>query len=781
MRKYLPPVSLSTALFAAITMMAWAPASAWGAVTVGREGGGVVLKNGSVQVSVAADGAVSAGAVRDDKLLPMLSSGRSAPMRDGRELLAGAKPTLSVKDVTDGIGAGKAAELTYAIQGAQVRAVYVVYDQGEFFTSEVFITASGGAFATNSIRVLAGQLSLGEGEIRAVTHDKQWEATVRVLQDNNSDFFAALYNRQAKVGAVLGALTPEAESKIRCKAGSAVEFEMLAVYAGPGAGELRVAPGKTARSGAYIVALPGNIFEGLEGYGLAARKYNDIKLYRPIPCGWCSWDAYDNGVTERNILDSVDTIKKLRLTEYGFNVLQIDDGWQRGWRRSGDWQPVPTRFPNGIKPLTAAANAVGVTLGLWIGPFTDEDSVDKSKRNYAPMSHPEFSSRNNRGQPSGQYDLSMPEFKQFLGETMKEFTQDWGARYVKADFLAWNYSVEKDKSLPHHDIYRNALKAMRAGMAPDTYFMTCISHEWKCIGIADSQRIGGDVKSNWNGINPTIRCAGPLYFTNGNLWWGDPDQLHVGGSVDKEGKQRGLTMDQARAWAAMIALYGSVTLTGDRMTELSPERMRLFTQCMPSTGLTARPIDLFDVLTNRSPERHSSLWALKVAKPFGDYHVLGLFNWTTSGSQTRNVNLADLGFKPADSAVVYDYWQEKLLPVVKGDGVLTVDVPSSSCQLLAVHKLTGQPAFLSSDRHLTAGAVDVTDARFDANTSTLSGASTALVKGVEFRYAVYVPTGRKIQSATFDGQPANVTMAGENLAILRFTPSKPAIQWNVKF
>jgi hypothetical protein len=88
------------------------------------------------------------------------------------------------------------------------------------------------------------------------------------------------------------------------------------------------------------------------------------------------------------------------------------------------------------------------------------------------------------------------------------------------------------------------------------------------------------------GIEPTIRCAGPLYFTNGNFWWADPDQLHVGGEVDKAGKQHGLMLDQARAWATRIALCGSVTLTGDRLDRLDANRMKLLTQCLPSTGRT---------------------------------------------------------------------------------------------------------------------------------------------------------------------------------------------------
>jgi hypothetical protein len=88
---------------------------------------------------------------------------------------------------------------------------------------------------------------------------------------------------------------------------------------------------------------------------------------------------------------------------------------------------------------------------------------------------------------------------------------------------------------------------------------------------------------------------------------------------------------------------------------------------------------------------------------------------------------------------------------------------------------------ISSDRHLTAGLVDVADAAYDAAQQTIRGRSASLVGGVPFRYAFYVPDGMRVSQAVFDGQPAEVKMAGANLAIVTFSPSKARIQWSVKF
>ena len=78
--------------------------------------------------------------------------------------------------------------------------------------------------------------------------------------------------------------------------------------------------------------------------------------------------------------------------ELGVDVIQIDDGWQKGrsknsgrkdagtggaWGnfRAADpefWRPDPVRFPQGLEPVVAAAKARGMGFGLWFGP----DSTD---------------------------------------------------------------------------------------------------------------------------------------------------------------------------------------------------------------------------------------------------------------------------------------------------------------------------------------------------------------------------------------------------------------------
>ena len=207
----------------------------------------------------------------------------------------------------------------------------------------------------------SGRLDLGPGEVRVLRNEAMWNSKVKVLADKagKSTFASTVYNRQTRQGAVLGALTADAASEITTsQQGGAVEFAMSAIY-GDKKRNLQVAPARRSAPARSPSSCRGRSSTGLEAYGAAVKQYNDIKLYRPIPCGWCSWDCLGWSMQEKQVYDTIEVIRKLRLAEYGFNVMQIDDGWQRGWRCSGDWQFNATRFPHGIRPFAEQAPRAG--------------------------------------------------------------------------------------------------------------------------------------------------------------------------------------------------------------------------------------------------------------------------------------------------------------------------------------------------------------------------------------------------------------------------------------
>ena len=97
----------------------------------------------------------------------------------------------------------------------------------------------------------------------------------------------------------------------------------------------------------------------------------------------------DARICESFMMKEVEAAAKL-----GIDVVQIDDGWQKGrtansaaakgkgvwdgyWASDPEfWKADPVRFPNGLKVLTDALAAKGMGLGLWFGPDSSHDAAN---------------------------------------------------------------------------------------------------------------------------------------------------------------------------------------------------------------------------------------------------------------------------------------------------------------------------------------------------------------------------------------------------------------------
>lgn len=102
----------------------------------------------------------------------------------------------------------------------------------------------------------------------------------------------------------------------------------------------------------------------------------------------------DARINEQFIQQEITAAKRL-----GIDVLQIDDGWQKGrsknsasrqardagvwnnfWEQDPQfWDSDPARFPRGLSPLTDEAAQAGVKLGLWFAPDSSNSLANWQK------------------------------------------------------------------------------------------------------------------------------------------------------------------------------------------------------------------------------------------------------------------------------------------------------------------------------------------------------------------------------------------------------------------
>ena len=105
---------------------------------------------------------------------------------------------------------------------------------------------------------------------------------------------------------------------------------------------------------------------------------------------------------------------------------------------------------------------------------------------------------------------------------------------------------------------------------------------------------------------------------NNILWWCDPDTLLVGEAP----------IETARLATAVVALPGQMMFAGDKLAELTPERMRLLQQALPVCDVKA--LDLYPIF------ELTPVWDLKIKRP-----LRGVGRGVTLQFQRRGANSRD--------------------------------------------------------------------------------------------------------------------------------------------
>ena len=112
-------------------------------------------------------------------------------------------------------------------------------------------------------------------------------------------------------------------------------------------GRMTLKPGDEAESELFAIGYFDDVRVGMEAWADAVAKWNKIKL-PPQPCGYCTW--YHAGSSNEKAMVKQTEIAAKELAPYGFNFLQIDDGWQDGVSQE---RPAEEFYPRaGRRPLS---------------------------------------------------------------------------------------------------------------------------------------------------------------------------------------------------------------------------------------------------------------------------------------------------------------------------------------------------------------------------------------------------------------------------------------------
>ena len=498
------------------------------------------------------------------------------------------------------------------------------------------------------------------------------------------------------------------------------------------------------------------------------------------PTGWMSWNVYfDTAGEEENLAEA--RVGAEQLKPFGLAIWHIES-WQDNSAQlpvsnfsNLNLKPSLEKFPHGMKWLAEEIRKLGFVPGIWTVPFGTGNAEFYE-------AHKEWFLHNPDGTPmsnwSGTYvlDPSQEVVRAHMEEMHRVMSQEWGYEYFKIDGMSGanrGYSAHfyempdvraAFKNPEVEGPFRLCVEALRRGIGDHAVWLACQGHysgpEAAC---ADAGRTGSDIvhwrkPPGWNNYLDQARITLNQIFVNNILWWCDPDTLLVGEAP----------IEMARLATAVVALPGQMMFAGDKLAELTPERMRLLQQALPVCDV--RPLDLYPIY------ELVPVWDLKIKRPFGEWDVVSLFNF---GEEARTIEtgIETLGLAEG-SYIFYDFWTGQWGETSEKLGR---ELPPHSNALLAVHRAAAHPQFLSTDRHITQGGVSLEALEWDDASKTLSG-TARVVGGFPDKLVFRVPDGYSLTAATANGAAISHGMSATGLLEITLAGEEShSVAWSLRF
>ena len=696
---------------------------------------------------------------------------------------AGDGAAARIIDCRDALGQGKAIEVRRAGAAQTVR----LYEGLPFVCTSVTIgNKSKQPIVVKDLAPFSASVSAGDPA--AGGRFFGCDGLAPADKEKTSYSFLAVVRPADRGGAVAGWLTHNRGSGVVTgrPQGKSVALEARSEY-----GRLLVPPGGSADGETLAVGWFDDALAGLEAYADAVARANAITL-RKCPSGYCTW-YHARALDQDRMAELAKFCRDRKLTDFGLDFLQIDDGWQIGSRDFTAHNP-KGKYPRGMKETADAIRAAGLTAGIWFIPFGW--SVIKAP---ALAGHPDWFVHRDDGKvysvkwAGDCLDMTHPAARAFLAGVVSRMCREWGYKYIKIDGL-WSGmaasilypspayrpdglgdAVFHDPAKTNVEAYRDGLKLVREAAGKDVYILGCnIAQNMRTLGasfgLVDAMRVGADIGAKWSSITRTaVPQAARLYFFNHRVWHNDPDCLML---------RDPLTLDQARAWGSMISLAGDLNVVSEWLPGLPPEKLDVVRRTMPNAGVCGRPIDLFE---RPLPE----VWHLRGGQGEAARDIVGLFQWDAAAPGKIVLDLAKAGLAagPQDRYVGFDFWENEFVPefAVRRE----FEMRPSSCRVIALVRAAGRPQLVSTSRHVTQGLVDVAALEWNGARNVLAGRSR-VVAGDPYELRI-TTGGYKAASAAVSaadaaaGISADLKADGPNVRILIKSPATREVAWEAVF
>ncbi|MGH3155357.1 MAG: alpha-galactosidase D, partial [Streptosporangiaceae bacterium] len=471
----------------------------------------------------------------------------------------------------------------------------------------------------------------------------------------------------------------------------------------------------------------------------------------------------------------------------GYDYVNIDDFWYNCPGSQGPdvdsygrWVTNASEFPpgpdgeNGIQAVASYVHSLGLKFGLYVTPGISEQAVSQNTpvlgTSYTADEIATTTSENNYN-CGGMVGLnySSPGAQDFVDSWADEFAS-WGVDYVKLDGVgdsdiddvqAWSTALQQT-GRPIHLELSNSLDIANAATWAQ------YSNGWRTGGDIECYCGSGGSSyplTDWSNVQSRVAQVAQWQPYGGPGAFNDYDSIEVGNGPTDDG----ITDPEAQSQLSLWAMAASPLILGVDLTSLNSTELGY----LKNTSVIAVDQDGIDA---RRIVSNVSQQVFAKTEQNGDV-ILGLFNYSGSGSQTVTVSLAAAGIQ--GSATATNLWTGasagtlsgtysvtlgagavqllKLVPVGGTAGAATYQAASSANTLAGGAVVAGCNACLGGQKvgyvgnggtltfndvtASTAGSYQVQIGYLDGTSGTVGRSATISVNGSAVQTLTFTPTG----------------------------------------
>lgn len=544
-------------------------------------------------------------------------------------------------------------------------------------------------------------------------------------------------------------------------------------------------------------------FKSLENYGLAMRKANNAKpnMYDfPTLCGWLvSQEEYGDGKPRNNspaLVNQVRIAKKEGFMNYTPVAVRLEpDGYcyenfgntPQGWWNNGHWSDTSRGTPALMKPYETFGKFDAAVKSLGGIPFTYFQGSLPS--NDFAQKHPDWMLNNDisllhaehyHHMPNVKYDFSDPGFKKYVLNMWKGLKAE-GLRGIKFDYPESAWAKDggfEDKTYTTTAAYRQLFQLCREGLGTDAFIHERNLGEYNtpCLdvtaGVVDLQRVWWDN----SGFEPEMASRmGLRWYKNRVVFNYYPDGKSLYNSVTK----LPLSTNVRRTLLTQVGLLSGRLELATSFDNITEEMKHDITRLYPvlQEPKSFRPVDM--LTGKKNPEVYvydiNPKWSQVIL--CNNTEESKVISAPLSGLQYET---GSLGLNPDKKYYVYDFWNNHLVGILDGKDRLSLPLEAEQALVYAVHEVENHPQFISTNRHIMQGLMELDHVQWNNERKEFSGKAN-VVSG-ETMEIVIAPNGKQFVKVKTDTGKAGIEKTPEGLLVLKISSkSNASVNWKITF